>query len=963
VKERVTDVTKRALVCALMPEFDRDSGSRRVLDLVDLLGEAGFAVTFVSHHPGCRSRYVHVLQQRGVAVYAGAAEYMPPLIESRLFDIAVFALWHIAEPFVQQIRIASPHTRIIVDSVDLHFLRLARQRFTQQRNGTASSLDDAYGAELVREINTYAAADAVLTVSQKEADLVNDWLGRNTAFTVPDSEDLKPSPVRRPHRRGILFVGCFRHPPNADAVRYLCRDVLPLVDEHILAAHPVHIVGDGLSDDVRRYGHGLPAVKMVGWVPSVVPYFEHARLTVLPLQYGAGTKRKLLQALMVGTPAVSTRIGAEGFDLENDAQLLLADDSVTFAASITRLAEDDRLWMRLARSGRSHMLAYHGRRAVRTAVKKMLDAVMSSKPRRSPASVDREQGEEHPESEQHVEHVRQAITQVVPAGAIVAVASRGNAKLVKLGALTGWHFPAAPSGEYSGYDPTDGAEAVEQVRAIALRGARYLVLPEGSGSWTERFPALRDYLNDAAREVARVPGRCVIYALAGGVEEAARLTAEVHAPTSVRNSAPHEVRLVSPAGSEPSQSAPVDALRLIAFYLPQFHPIPENDAWWGHGFTEWANVMRARPLFPGHYQPHMPADLGFYDLRLSETRERQAELARAHGLHGFCYYHYWFGGKMLLERPFNDVLRSGRPDFPFCLCWANEPWSRRWDGRPREILQPQTYSFDDDRRHIQWLMPALADRRAITIEGRPVFVVYQAKELPDPGRTVDIWRSEVERAGLKGLYLVAVETGWDVGWDATAVGFDAKVLFQPQFSTLRTALQLPVNAAGLAVYDYAAAWPVLAKRRPASYRRYHSVFPSWDNTARKGVGGVALHQANPEVFEAWLRHEIAQARREPAEHQVVFINAWNEWAEGCHMEPDVRHGRGFLEAMARAIRMPVPASELRPQAIVLKNGKPSRKEEASRSESHRNGSRVAPHLATALLGRRTTGGPRRGADR
>jgi O-antigen biosynthesis protein len=455
VKERVTDVTKRALVCALMPEFDRDSGSRRVLDLVEFLGEAGFAVTFVSHHPECRSRYVHVLQQRGVAVYAGAATHMPPLIESGLFDVALFALWHIAEPFVQQIRTASPHTRIIVDSVDLHFLRLARQRFTEQRNGKAIALDDAYGAELVREINTYAAADAVLTVSQKEADLVNDWLGRDTAFTVPDCEDLKRSSVPLEHRRGIVFVGCFRHPPNADAVRYLCREVLPLVDEHILAAHPVHIVGDGLSDEVRRHGQGLPSVKMVGWVPSVVPYFEHARLTVLPLQYGAGTKRKLLQALMIGTPAVSTTIGAEGFDLESGAELLLADDAVTFAASIRRLAEDDRLWRRLARSGRSHMLASHGRQAVRTAVKKMLDAVISSKPRLSPASVASNQRGEHPVFEQHIEHVRQAITRVVPAGAIVAVASRGNAKLVKLDALTGWHFPAAPSGEYTGYDPTD----------------------------------------------------------------------------------------------------------------------------------------------------------------------------------------------------------------------------------------------------------------------------------------------------------------------------------------------------------------------------------------------------------------------------------------------------------------------------------------------------------------------------
>jgi glycosyltransferase involved in cell wall biosynthesis len=935
-------MTKRALVCALMPEFDRDSGSRRVLDLVDLLGEAGFAVTFVSHHADCRSRYVHVLQQRGVAVYAGAATHMPPLIESGLFDVAVFALWHIAEPFIQQIRSASPHTRIVVDSVDLHFLRLARQRFRERRNGKTASLDDTYGAELVRELNTYDAADAVLTVSQKEADVVNDWLGRGTAFTVPDCEDLQASPVSLKRRRGILFVGCFRHPPNADAVRYLCQEVLPLVDERVRSAHPVQIVGDGLSDEVRHFGRGVPSVRMVGWVPSVVPYFEHARLTVLPLQYGAGTKRKLLQALMIGTPAVSTSIGAEGFGLASGTQLLLADDPATFAASITRLAEDDPLWRHLVRSGRSHILARHGRKVVRTAVKKMLDVVLASESRRSPASIGRGPHETQSDHEGRVSRVRGTIAQFLPAGAIVAVASRGDATLVKLDGMTGWHFPAAPSGEYAGHDPADGEEAVELVRAIALRGARYLVFPAAAAWWTERYPELGRYLSTSAREVAREPGNCVIYALNGDTEQTAPMPVEVQVPASVQSDAPREIHLVSPPRSEPSPS-PVDAVRLIAFFLPQFHPIPENDAWWGHGFTEWTNVMRARPLFPGHHQPHMPADLGFYDLRLAETREKQAELARAHGLHGFCYYHYWFSGKMLLERPFNDVLHSGRPDLPFCLCWANEPWSRRWDGRPREILQPQAYSLDDDRRHIQWLMPALADPRAITIEGKPVFIVYQARELPHPARTVDIWRHAVERAGLKGLYLLAVETAWDAGWDATSVGFDAKVLFQPQFSTIRGVSQLPVSVAGLAVYDYAAAWPILAKRQAASYRRYSTVFPSWDNTARKGTGGVALHQATPAAYEAWLRQEIAAARREPPEHQVVFINAWNEWAEGCHLEPDTRHGRGFLEATARAVRMPALVTEHRPRAasIVSGSGEPRRKRSGRRSASHQSGTGIA----------------------
>ena len=257
-----------------------------------------------------------------------------------------------------------------------------------------------------------------------------------------------------------------------------------------------------------------------------------------------------------------------------------------------------------------------------------------------------------------------------------------------------------------------------------------------------------------------------------------------------------------------------DALKLIAFYLPQFHPIPENDAWWGEGFTEWRNVANARPLFDGHYQPHLPSSLGFYDLRLPETREAQAELARAHGITGFCYYHYWFSGKQLLERPFEEVLASGRPDFPFCLCWANEPWSRRWDGQEQDVLQPQSYSEEDDRRHIAWLLPAFLDERAIRVDGKPLFLVYQGRELPDPARTVEIWQEAAREAGLPGIHLVSVETGWDEGWDASQVGFDGKVLFQPQFSILGRQPRLDVGPAAARVYDYQQAWRALADPPP-----------------------------------------------------------------------------------------------------------------------------------------------------
>src|SRR5262245_7933162 len=194
-----------------------------------------------------------------------------------------------------------------------------------------------------------------------------------------------------------------------------------------------------------------------------------------------------------------------------------------------------------------------------------------------------------------------------------------------------------------------------------------------------------------------------------------------------------------------------DDVRLIAVYLPQFHPIPENDRSWGKGFTEWTNVAQAKPMFRGHYQPHLPADLGFYDLRLPEARRAQADLAQAHGIHGFCYYHYWFHGRRLLERPFDEVLASGEPDFPFCLCWANEPWTRRWDGKDQEILMPQEYSDRDDLAHIRWLARAFQDRRYIRVDGRPMFLVYRASRLPDPARTAATWREEARRLGAGDL--------------------------------------------------------------------------------------------------------------------------------------------------------------------------------------------------------------------
>ena len=292
-----------------------------------------------------------------------------------------------------------------------------------------------------------------------------------------------------------------------------------------------------------------------------------------------------------------------------------------------------------------------------------------------------------------------------------------------------------------------------------------------------------------------------------------------------------------------------NSIRALAFYLPQYHPIPENDAAWGPGFTEWTNVVRARPLFRGHLQPHVPADLGFYDLRVPETREAQAALARQYGIHGFCYHHYWFNGRRLLDRPFQEVLDSGKPDFPFALCWANEPWTRAWDGRSGQVIVSQEYSAQDDIEHIRRLLPAFFDRRYVRVAGKPVFLVYKALSLPDPRATAERWREEAHRAGLPGLYLCRVEHEADRG-DAEAIGFDAAVELQPDFAHLGPAMRrsMPERVARRLrigeqayrwhrVYDYETFVERMQARAPADYKRFPGVTPSWDNTPRRARQG------------------------------------------------------------------------------------------------------------------------------
>jgi lipopolysaccharide biosynthesis protein len=338
-------------------------------------------------------------------------------------------------------------------------------------------------------------------------------------------------------------------------------------------------------------------------------------------------------------------------------------------------------------------------------------------------------------------------------------------------------------------------------------------------------------------------------------------------------------------------------LRPLAFFLPQFHPTPENDAFWGPGFTEWTNVTRARPCFDGHYQPQLPAHLGFYDLRVPETREAQAALARSYGVHGFVYYHYWFSGRRLLERPVNDMLRLQAPDFPFCLCWANENWTRRWDGLEAEILVEQTYSAADDAAHIEWLAHVFEDPRYIRVDGKPLFLVYRASRLPNSVATTDGWREGARRLGFGDLYLCRVESFPSEKSDPGALGFDASVEFQPDWEFLG----MPRCVAGHHVYDYADVVRRMLGKPPVAHRRFPGVTPSWDNTARRHTGGIILHDASPDVYEQWLAAVVDRFVPYSAEQNFVFISAWNEWGEGNHLEPCQRWGLDYLQATARAL--------------------------------------------------------------
>ncbi|WP_455639390.1 glycosyltransferase WbsX family protein [Parabacteroides sp.] len=358
----------------------------------------------------------------------------------------------------------------------------------------------------------------------------------------------------------------------------------------------------------------------------------------------------------------------------------------------------------------------------------------------------------------------------------------------------------------------------------------------------------------------------------------------------------------------------MNKVRVIAFYLPQFHPIPENDRWYGKGFTEWTNVGKAKPFFRGHYQPQVPADLGYYDLRVPETRLAQAEMAREYGIEGFCYWHYWFGeGRRLLERPFNEVLQSGSPDFPFCLGWANHSWKGIYNGvKTKEALIEQTYGGKTDyERHFYDVLPAFLDKRYITVDGKPFFLIFAPLEIPDSIKFIDCWQQLAIANGLKGIHFVAHTYQPDDIDKLLSMGYDAVNIVR-LFEYQRIGLSFfrkAINKIKREVFnhgfwcEYSDAMKYFSAEEDKNENVYPTIVPNWDHSPRTGRFGGILKNSTPKLFRKHVENAINLISHKSGEHQILMLKSWNEWAEGNYVEPDLKHGRGYLEAIREALQI------------------------------------------------------------
>lgn len=371
----------------------------------------------------------------------------------------------------------------------------------------------------------------------------------------------------------------------------------------------------------------------------------------------------------------------------------------------------------------------------------------------------------------------------------------------------------------------------------------------------------------------------------------------------IANTRPSD-QYVAEAEALPAPSHPL--IRLIAYYLPQFHPIPENDAWWGRGFTEWTNVTKALPRFKGHYQPRLPGELGFYDLRLPDILRRQAELARCYGIEGFCFHYYWFNGKQLLEKPLNLLLSMRDVDLPFCVNWANENWCRRWDGKDQEVLMSQQHSPSDDIAYARSLERLFRDPRYIRVSGRPLMMLYRPALLPNAAATVNRWREHIVAAGFENPYIIMAQAFGDD--DPRAYGMDAAAGFPPhncgfEGNRINKSLAFFDTKYKGQVNDYDEMIAAALSKCPREFKLFPGVCPAWDNEARRPNQGFCFHGSSPEKYGKWLAGACGYAlRMEEKDERIVFINAWNEWAEGAHLEPDLHFGYAYLAETAAVLK-------------------------------------------------------------
>lgn len=349
-----------------------------------------------------------------------------------------------------------------------------------------------------------------------------------------------------------------------------------------------------------------------------------------------------------------------------------------------------------------------------------------------------------------------------------------------------------------------------------------------------------------------------------------------------------------------------EKIRVIAFYLPQFHPIPENDEWWGKGFTEWTNVTKAKPLFKGHEQPKLPADLGFYDLRLPEAREAQANLAKQYGIEGFCYWHYWLGnGQRILERPFNEVLESKKPDFPFCLAWANHDWTGHWFGNFAKTLLKQHYGGKQDyKMHFDYLNKAFTDERYIKVDGMPLFFIYRPFDIPNPKEFTDYFRELALQAGHKGLYLVAEGLKphqlEEYGIDAITYSYHRQIGFVK--NNFKKKIFAKVKKDFLQKFHYKEAMQFFLKDNYLP-NEFPCIVPNWDSTPRLGKKGLVLYGSTPQLFKEHLLQVKEKLQAHPPQQKIAFLKSWNEWAEGNYIEPDAKYGTQYLEVLKNTLAL------------------------------------------------------------